>query len=74
MRGRHEPVPPPAYCGAQRALLRAAGALLPVRLLATATDLTAGLRGLPALPRSPAAEGLSLRVPRGAILCRWWLV
>ena len=54
--------------GAQRALLRAAGALLPARLLATAADLTAGLRGVPALPGSQVAGGVFLRVQRGAIL------
>ena len=54
--------------GAQRALLRAAGALLPARLLATAADLTAGLRGVPALPGSQVAGSVFLRVPRGAIL------
>jgi hypothetical protein len=52
----------------QRAPLRAAGALLPVRLLAAAADLTAGLRGVPALPGSQVAAGVFLRVPLGVIL------
>ena len=35
---------------------------------ATAADLAAGLRGVPALPGSQVAGGVFLRVPRGAIL------
>ena len=54
--------------GAQRALPRAAGALLPARLLATATDLTASLHSVPSLPGSQVAGGVFFRVPRGAIL------
>ena len=54
--------------GMQRALLRAAGALLPARLLATAAGLAAGLRGVPGLPGSQIAGGVFLRVPRAA--CR----
>jgi hypothetical protein len=54
--------------GAQRALLRAAGALLQARLLATAIDLTASLHSVPALPGSQVAGGVFCRVPRAA--CR----
>ena len=53
--------------GAQRALPRAAGALLPVRLLAAAADLAAGFAAC--LPcRAQVAGSVFLRVPRGAIL------
>src|SRR5207248_4207340 len=38
------------------------------RLLATAADLSAGLRGVPALPGSQVAGGVFLRVLRGATL------
>ncbi len=66
-RGRRKLVPPPAYCGgAQRALPRAAGALLPVRLLAAAADLAAG--GVRTLPGPRLRGNVFLRVPRGAIL------
>jgi hypothetical protein len=50
-RSRPEPVPPPAYCGARSEPCRAAGALLPVRLLAAAADLAAGGVGTMPGPR-----------------------
>jgi hypothetical protein len=65
-RGHREPVPPPAYCGAQWALPRAAGALLPVRLLAAAAELAAG--GVRTLPGLRLRGSVFLHVPRGAIL------
>jgi hypothetical protein len=60
-----------AYCGAaQRALLRAAGALLSARLLAAAADLTAGLRGVPALPGPRLREAYSYACRVMPFYCR----
>jgi hypothetical protein len=67
-RGRHEPVPPPAYCGR-----RASPAARPVpfcwhRFLPPPLTLAAGLRGVPALPGRQVAGTVFWRVSRGAIL------
>ena len=67
-RGRHEPVPPPAYCGARSEPCRAAGTLLPALLLATAADPGRG-SSRHACPAGPQVAGTVFwRVPRGAIL------
>ena len=64
-RGRREPVPPPAYCRARSEPCRAAGGLLPVRLLAAAADLAAD--GVRTLPGPGCGEAYSY-APRSAIL------
>ena len=67
-RGRHEPVPPPAYCGARSEPCCAAGALLPALLLATAADPGRG-SSRRACPAGPQVAGTVFwRVSRGAIL------
>ena len=65
--GRNELGRRPHTAGRAASPARAAGALLPVRLLAPVTDLAAGLRGVPAC-RAPVVGSVFLRVPRGAIL------
>ena len=67
--GRREPLPRPRVLRAQRALPRAAGALLLVRLLATAVRLAAGPRGAPAC-LGVGCGNVFLRMPCGAIYCR----
>ena len=67
-RGRHEPVPPPAYCGARSEPCCAAGALLPALLLATAADPGRG-SSRRACPAGPQVAGTVFwRVSRGVIL------
>ena len=63
--GRREPVPP-VYCKASSEPCRAAGALLPVRLLAAAADLAAD--GVPTMPCQAPACGKRILTHRGATL------